>query len=513
MAVRRFNPNQRPRGKLKQYGSNNPYFSLTRAVEKKLRTYEDVTVYDTTISSTLDLLCESLISSLGPIEHSDEKVQEFLRDNNQYIIDNHLVDPCQEMKQVIKNTLWAGFSVTEVLYEKFQGLLGLQGYAQYHPTTITLRTNYKGQLTEGEATPDEVYTSGIWQRIMHPYHGGQNHTGEVRLPMDKTILLSHQKSFNNYYGRSIIEGCYRWHVLKESLLDMFLIAQDQHGNPMTVITVPNSASGEYEVDPYSGEEKQLSVMQTMERQLSSTSSQEGNTMMIPFTDKDKKPEVKVLSTSSDVAQGYLDAIRFCDEQIIRSLLVPHTLVDSSQQTSNGDTAERDMEMFNRTIHSLYKSFVVPFVNKSYGNIVRNNFGVEEMPTMPLRNIMRPEDRVSMMQFIRGLTELTYLNPKNEVDRHMVRSWVGAIEREWSSEDAEFFERYLLDPIEKTEGGSSSSSGNKQSSNATPTNRESRSNTRDRKKEGKTKGSGKPGRPTGKSTPNVRDKQGRSSAKA
>jgi hypothetical protein len=518
MALRKRNPNQRPRGKLKQQGANNPHFSMTRRIQQKLAEYETVSIYDSTINSTLNLLCDSLVSSLGEVEHSDDKVQQFLSDNIKDLSDNYQIDIYQELKQIVKSTLWAGFSVTEVLYKSFQEGYGLAGYAQYHPSSITLRTNYKGQLTEGEPTPDPNFSSGIWQRITYPF-GHQVHLGETRLKMWKNLLLTHEKTFNNYYGKSIIESCYRWHVLKESLLDMFLVTQDQHGNPLTYMMIPNTSSGETEIDPKSGEERNLTVMQAMDRQLENVSSQEGNTVMIPYSDPNMKPEVKLLSSSSDVAQGYLDAIKFCDQQIVRSLRVPSTLVDPSG-ISNQQLAERDMEMFNRTIEGLYKNFVVPFVNKSFGFIVKTNFGVDEKPYLPLRNIMRPEDRVSMMQFIRGLTELTYLNPSNEIDRSMVRSWVGAIEREWDEQDAEFFERFLLGPLEenqevtkegrvknKSPETTTSAKEKSQSTSSTPKNRESNSHTRDRSGEGKKKP--KQGRPTGQATPNVRDKSKRS----
>lgn len=510
MSIKKFNPNKRPRGKTKQLGSQDAYSSLSRKIEKRLELYDTVATYDATISSTLDLLAECLVSSLGEIEHEHEEAEDFCKEQVRYLLEEYNVDVYQEIKQIVKSTLRSGFSATETLFED-RGFLALKGFAQYHPSTIVIRTNTRGQLTEGDPSTDPGFTSGIWQKVRNPHHELKNisgHDGEVRLSMWRTILLSHDKTYNNYYGTSVIERCYRWHVIKESLLDMFLVTQDQHGNPMTVMYIPNAKSGEYEIDPETGEEKSLTVMNSVERQLNSVSSQEGNTLLFPFTDPDMKPEVKVLSNSSDVAKGYLDAIKFCDQQIVRSMLVPLSIVDSSEVTVGGGLAERDMEMFNRTINSLYTSLVVPIINKSFGFLVKENFSApisDRMPTIPLRNIMRPEDRVSMMQFIRGLTELTYLNPSNEVDRHMVRSWVGAIEREWSSEDAEFYKKFLLQEIDKPEGGQSSSNtkGKAQSRNATPTNRGSNSPTRNRKGEGDKQK--KPGRPVGKATPNVRDK--------
>lgn len=511
MTIKKFNPNKRPRGKTKQAGSQNSYTALSRNIEKKLELYETVATYDATISSTLDLLVECLVSSLGEIEHEYEEAQEFCREQKKYLQDEYNIDIYQEIKQIVKSTLRSGFSATETLFED-RGFLSLRGFAQYHPSTIVIRTNKRGQLTEGEPSPDPGFTSGIWQRVRNPQliNNQNGNNGEILLDMWRTTLLTHNKTYNNYYGTSVIESAYRWHVIKESLLDMFLVTQDQHGNPMTVMYIPNTNSGEYELDPETGEEKPLTVMNSIERQLNSTSSQEGNTLLFPYTDKDMKPEVKVLSNSGDVAAGYIDAVKFCDQQIIRSMLVPLSLVDSSE-VSSGEMAERDMEMFNRTIESLYKTLVVPIINKSFGFLIKENFSPpvsKSMPTIPLRNIMRPEDRVSMMQFIRGLTELTYLNPSNEVDREMVRSWVGAIDREWSSEDAEFFKKFLLQEIDESKK-QSGGEGKAPSRNATPTNRGSNSPTRNRKGEGKKQK--KPGRPVGKATPNVRDKNKKAKA--
>lgn len=506
MVIKKFNPNSRPRGKTKQIGANSPYLDLSRRLDKKLELYETVSTYDSTISSTLNLIAESLVSSLGEIEHVDEDAQEFCRNEISFLQSEYQIDVYQEIKQIVKSALWAGFAISEVLYERRDEQLNLKGFAHYHPRTIVLRTNENGQLTEGEPSVDPGFSSGIWQKSLtnSQLRSSEYKHGEVKLSMWKTVLLTYDKKFNNYYGTSIIEGCYRWHIIKETLLDMFLLAQDQHGNPLTVMYVPNTKSGEYEIDPETGEQKALTVMNSIERQLNNVSSQEGNTILFPFTDPDMKPDVRVISNNSNVAQGYLDSIKFCDQQIIKSMMVPLSLIDTTG-TTNSEQAERDMEMFNRIIESLYKTFVVPFINKSFGRLIKENFSSDvskHMPSMQLRNIMRPEDRVSMMQFIRGLTELTYLNPSNEVDRSMVRSWVGAVEREWDSDDATFFRKFLLQEDQE-------SSSKKQSTNATPQNRGSRSPTRNRKNEGNKKPGGKKGRPVGKASPNVRDKNKRS----
>jgi hypothetical protein len=145
-----------------------------------------------------------------------------------------------------------------------------------------------------------------------------------------------------------------------------------------------------------------------------------------------------------------------------------------------------MELFNRIVTSIYRQFIPDIVCQSFYPLVLESFSRSSAkipPTLPLKNITRPEDRVALMQVIKGLTEDTYLNPSNETDWAQVRNILDFNEREMTTQDKKFFKDMLITPRQKTSGSGS-------------LNPSSRPRSLDNAVQGKGTGAG---RPTGKSS--------------
>ena len=388
------------------------------------------------------------------------------------------------IKSAIHTAMWAGFSVTENLYENYNGNLLLSDFITYHPASITIKTNKKGRLTEGEETTYGVMTpsSGIYQ---------YTHVGDTRLPLWKTTLLINEFEFNNYYGKSIVEGCYRWHVLKEAYNDMMTIVLDRYGNPLTVVSYPKIDTGLSYTNPITGEAEPLTNQQYLENQLSQNTT-DNAFLLLPFLEANMKPDVKVLTGNNNLGDVFLNAIEYCERKIARNLLLPYGFLELDAKAQRQTTNERHIEVFNRVIHNLYKSFVIPFVNQSYFQLQKFNFNRESAkipPRIPISKFTRPEDRVAMMQMIKGLTENGYFNPRNANDWGMVREMVDALDRKQTSDDLKFIEELLIIPRQPNP-----------SQGAGVADPERKANRGSRTSEGKVKPTGDSGRPTGVSTP-------------
>ena len=489
----KYSKNSRPRGKLKQIGSSVPYTSYTRPLIKRLEIYENTFKFEPVIQQGINLVIDALIGALGEVEHPDKEIQEFCRYNLSRQQDLYCVDLITKIKEVTKITLWSGFSVTEPIYELEEGNVFLKDYITYHPTSLIIRTNKKGQLVENEDSFEGPHLkSGIYQTSFN------NNTGETQLPLWKVALITYNQEFNNYYGRSIIENCYRWHVLKEAITDMMLTTLDHYGNPTTLVYVPKVMSGESEVNPITGETRPLSIQEVLHKQISDEyTPSNSNYLFIPFSDPQLKPSAQILSGTNNLGSSFLEAIKHCQTEIIRNLLIPYSLL--SADNASADTfSERQIEIFNRIVSSLYKSIVVPFVNQTLYKLVKYNFNRESAkfpPVLPLRKTTRPEARVALMQMIRGLTEIGYLNPRNDSDWMSVREMVDALDRDMDKEDKKFVEDILVKPKEKPKPVVA-----KQEKSDKPNKGGTGSTNNTNNPEGSVKGSGSPGRPTGKPEP-------------
>lgn len=472
--------------KLKQFGQSSNLMS--RPLQTRLKTYEQMAKYDPLIKQGLNILIDALLGSISfEPEHPDPDISNFIKYTNEHLLQEYAIDIKSILRNVIKTSIWAGFSVTESIYEIVDSKVLLKDLVTYHPSTIIIRTDKKGRLDENNVSGDSAHLrSGIYQ-----------HNNQIPIPLWKVALLTHDFEYNNYYGTSALEACYRWHIIKEAMTDLMTIALERHGNPLSVYIIPNLMTSELMENPLTGETESVNAQQLLERQLQQTAEGDISHIILPFVDSSMKPDVKVINTPQNLTVEYTNAIRFCEVQQIRNLLLPYGFIESSfsdANAGNSSSEERQIEIFNRVLHSLYLMYVIPFVKQVYQRLIKLNFNRDSAsipPTFALRKATRPEDRVALMQMIKGLTDFGYFNPTNKLDWAMVREMVDGIDRPLGKDDIEFIKQLIIYPRQKPEPANNA---------AKPAAKGTTDPSRDRTNEGKVKGTGQPGRTTGVSKP-------------
>lgn len=473
-----YSSNLRPRSKVRQHGSSPNYGLTPRPLLSRLRLYQEMVKFDPVIRQSIDIILDSLVGALGSIEHPDKDIKEYLDYTISRLQHEYGVVLNLWIKRDIKCALWAGFSVSEKLLEVVDSTLVLRDLVLYHPASITIRTNDKGRLVEDESSIDGL-PSGIYQNSYH--------SPEVKLPLWKVTHLINDFEFNNYYGNSILEACYRWHILKEAFVDMFTLTLDRYGNPLTVISLPKMGSGIEAADPITGDIRQLSAQEVLEQQIQSMNPRDGNVLFLPYVEPNLKPDIKTLTSANNLGDIFLEGIKFTEVQITRNLLIPYGFVES-KSGDQAEVAERQIEMFNKVIRNLYNSFIIPWCAQTFHTLIKLNFNRESAsipPRIPLRNNTRPEARVAMMQMIKGLTDQGYFNPTNKVDWEMVREMVDALPRVQDKQDVEFVKQLLVYPRQPKEGTSGVTDPKRSSERAGT-----------RQQEGSIQGTGNPGRSVG-----------------
>lgn len=482
-----FNKNSRPRGKLGQIGSNFRNTSTTAYnvnLLNRLDDYEYARLYDTTVAACFKIIINTVVSSLGDIEHKDPDIEKFLRYNVLYL---EQYTPVSSLKNMIKLALdvakWSGSSISEKLFivnqdVHYNGALLLSDLITYHPKSITIRPNKQGRLVEGDIGLDGRPT-GVWQRSYLQQ--------EVLLQKWKIVHLVNNFSFNSFYGRSDIETVEKHVLLKEYLLDLRTEALRNFGSPLIAITIPVTKTTEVEVDPTNGVERVLTTFDTTKRDLQDTYNEsEGKLLLLPYSDPTLKPEAKAVTQGTSIGSSFEEAIIACDKDIAKGLGVPYIMLSSDVGIRTG--AERQIEIFNQVVADIYESLVVPFINQLFCNVIQENFKGRETALLPaticFKNKIRPEDKVAMMQMITGLTSKGYYNPLVPLDWNMVREMVGSENREMLEDDVKYINDILITPLEKNDA-----------KQVTDSNSE-----RDRSKEGNVKGPNNSGRPVGVSKP-------------
>lgn len=407
---------------------------------QKLKIYEQMVYQDTNIFASLDILVKSILATVGSVHHPDPEIKEFLNYNIEQLQDSIASDWNDTLYQILFSTLWAGFSVSENLYDLKFGTLYLDGLVNYPPNTIIIRPDKNGMLTEGKATPGGYWKSGIYQ-------SPNRFKPEQQLSFWKTIYIANRASFGNYYGYSAIAPCYKWYRLKDALVDMMAIALDRYGNPLLYVKMPVYPTERTTIDPATGEERQLTTQEVFQETIQNLDSN-GNVLFLPQQDGSNKPDVGALTTGNNIGSTFIEAIKYVTEQEVQVLIPPFLL--TAELFSTETATERRMELYYNNLQHYRNLLLQPIARQAFSRLIQYNFNRESARYAASFSRVysdRAEDRVAMMQVVSGMTDKGYFNPLNPSDHQMVRQMVRALDRPHDKGDVEFIKKVLLKEIQ------------------------------------------------------------------
>jgi hypothetical protein len=422
---------------LKQLGSQSTSYNRARFLVD-LRNYEEIAYLDTVVHAALTINTSCVVAAIGDITHPDQEIAEFLKYNIAYIEDQYNTSWESIVSDLYFTSRWAGYSFAENLYATASNKLLLDGISSYHPKTVAIYPDKKGRLIDDKDTDYPDRKSGIYQASS--FMGK-----EVHIPRWKSIFISNNSTFGNYYGRSDIEAIVKWHRLKESLIEMMAVALDRFASPLYYAIAPDYPTTRTKIDPATGGETQVTTHEILEEQIQNIVATERAFLLLSQQDNTNKPSLGSLSPSNNPGDIYLRAIQYCNEQIVLNLTVPFFLIQN-EQINTEETTERRMEVFYNITEAYRKKYILPIFRQAFSKVIKYNFtgrAALEPPSFNKSYSDRPEDRVATMQMVKGMTELGYFNPKNEQDFEMVRQMVRAVARELKGEDKKFIDNVLL----------------------------------------------------------------------
>ena len=175
------------------------------------RTYFDKYEYafrtEPVLNRAINFIIYTMLSSIGEYIHPDPKVQKFVRDNLKTATGN-----LQEwIGALIQSALVYGRGTSEILWEARDGKIYIQDIVNYHPASTYLVTDLAGRLTDGKGKPYHPMfpKTGVWQEL--PWEvvksnrpGRDKFLQYVRIPLNKTVIVTHAKRFGNYDGESAL---------------------------------------------------------------------------------------------------------------------------------------------------------------------------------------------------------------------------------------------------------------------------------------------------------------------
>jgi len=295
--------------------------------------YDDIR-QDDQVYAALSLKKHIILNSGWKIECEDEDVVKFITS----CLNVYLDDTFENKLKEILTALDYGFSVTEKVADIVETPEGpkmvFTKLLTRAPHSWEIRTDDKGAITE-----------------LVQYTGGQ----DQKIPLDKVILYSYQKEFDNFYGQSDInKGVYTAWWSKTNIIKFWNIALEKYAMPTAIGKIP-AARANIKDDI-------LKVLKNIQSRTAMTIPDE---VMVEF-----------LEMKGNGFDAYEKAINKYDTMIARKLLIPDLMGLSGSETGGGSYAlgKEQFDLFYSVIRSIRQD-IERIVNRHIVNqLVFWNFG-------------------------------------------------------------------------------------------------------------------------------------------
>jgi len=252
--------------------------------------YKKMGTYDSQVIAGMDLIQMGVLMKPWRLRHKDQEIVDDLTNAL-----NQLRYPSfrDAMKQMM-DAIFLGFSVTEVVFDQYDSYWmprHANGLKVFDPEYIRFHSDEYGNLL------------GVEQRL----GGSQNW-----LPMDRTVIWSHEKKYGNWYGNALLKGCYKNWYIKDAMLKFANIAYERFGSPILMGIVKNV-------------QDMTQMSENIEHLYARSQA------VIVRRDKDDPTNVEVLE-SRRKEMPFDRYIRYHDEMILRRMLIGQRLFEGGGGT-------------------------------------------------------------------------------------------------------------------------------------------------------------------------------------
>lgn len=226
---------------------------------------------------------------------------------------------------------------------------------------------------------------------------------------------------NNPEGESMLTAVFEYHLFKRSILDLMMVALDRYGTPIVYAIVPPSQSDE----PHPTEDRLMYYHEVVARELSEMRSEVG--LVFTQLSTDQPVKLEALTTGSNFASAFTDAIQMCDQQIMTGLNIPNLILrDNNSGLGSSGSSERQVEMYHHFITGIYQRVTQDFLSSVVAQLIQYNFDPRVVPeaydygTLQQLPIRWSETKV-LVDAIAMMTDKGYIDAGDEADNYHVRA--------------------------------------------------------------------------------------------
>ena len=357
-----------------------------------LDTYEKM-LMDDTVSSAIELIRASVLDRLGEYTHEDDNIEQFVKD----VLEDMDTDIKFAISEIL-SAVWAGFSVTEIVWRKVGKYIGIAGLQTLHPRSVTFEID----TDFGSSTKNNLRKILQWQY----------RTYRVELPQDKCIVYSHRKRFGNWYGESLLKSAYAPWFIKKEMLKAWAVAMERYGTPFLIGKVP---VGNAQMDVGNGTTMTALEYMTMAlQQLTSTS----------VIAMDSNSEVSIQGVSTPVGGDFDRFMAYLNKMIFRGIGLPSLIADHGTGGGSYALGQTHFDMFVMLLECILNDIAALLVDQLITPLILYNFGPQNSYGKWRVQAFQVDDMQSKANAFFVLGNAGYMNPKHPADWMFVRKTFG-----------------------------------------------------------------------------------------
>lgn len=176
--------------------------------------YKKMLNYDAQVIAGFDIIQMGVLMKPWKIVHEDPEIVEALTAALRRMRYPTIREAMKEMMKAIPY----GFTATELVfddYQKFWMPRRANGLKTFDPEYVRFYSDPYGNLEKIEE-----------------WIGGER----IQLPLDRTLVWTHDREWGNWYGKSLLRGCYKNWFIKDAMLKFANIAYERFGSPILLGT-------------------------------------------------------------------------------------------------------------------------------------------------------------------------------------------------------------------------------------------------------------------------------------
>jgi hypothetical protein len=361
---------------------NTFYKFIQNPSSVSIETFKRMVDTDDTVGSGVDFLTTCLAARLGAYQHKSPEITEWVNKQLDQI-DGGWVNAVKELL----SATWAGFAVQEKVWANTSEGFVPKKLVTLPPSTILFETERTGELTSDgilqyQRNYNPAFAAGGVSYLFgfginavtlnpglrpdpyaklgdfpFPLRTANTYSYlSIRIPKLKAIHYSFdaQGKFSNPYGRSLLRRAYKYYVMKDAFLQMLSVALDRKGTPLTVVWAdPNAPIANNSTTGETGNQRGVrgkGIRADLAARDAFKNMHNDSVIILPGK-KDQVYSVDTLSQQSN-AGDFLESLRFCNQSIMRALLLPSLIFTSGDGTGSFALGQEHAKTFDKILDGM-----------------------------------------------------------------------------------------------------------------------------------------------------------------